>query len=101
MEEKKYVYYVTTGVVGVDERTEVGSFNELADAIKSFSHHLILLNNEAKIESQQVYYRNDKEFTQFDIQIDKELLDEDGYFLDGDVIIYQKTSKFRYGEEID
>ena len=99
MEEKKYVYVVTRGINGVDERTEVGRFELLADAITSMAHHQILLNDEAKIESQQVHYRKD-EFTQFDIQIEKASYDEDGYFMDSEIIIYCKTPKFRYGQKI-
>lgn len=100
MEEKKYVYYVTTGVVGVDDRRDVGRFNELADAITAMAHHQILLSNEARIESQQVHYR-EGEFTQFDIQIEKWLLDEDDCFVDARVIAYENTPKFRYGNIVD
>ena len=100
MEEKKYVYYVSTGVVGVDDRKAVGRFSKLADAITAVAHHQILLSNKAKIESQQVQYRNTNEFTQFDVQIEKASFDEDGYFVESDIIVYEKTPKFRYGQEV-
>ncbi len=99
--EKKYVYIVSTGVDGVGDRTEVGRFNELAEAITFMAHRQILLLDEAKIESQQVHYRNDQEFTQFNIQIDRELLDEDDCIIDGDVIAFAKTPRFRYGKVVD
>ena len=101
MEEKKYVYVVTTGINGVDDRREVGRFELLADAITFMSHYQILLNDEARIESQQVHYRNDKEFTQFDVQIEKVSYDEDGYFMDSEIIIYDTTPRFRYGQIVD
>ena len=100
MEAKKYVYVVTTGINGVDERREVGRFDLLADAITFMAHLQILLNDEAKIESQQVHYRNDKEFTQFDVQIEKVSYDEDGYAMDWEIIVYDTTPRFRYGKEV-
>lgn len=100
MEEKKYVYVVSTGVVGVDDRRELGRFKLLADAITFMAHRQILLLDEAKIESQQVHYR-EGEFTQFDVQIDRELLDEDDCIIDDEVIAYVKTPKFRYGKVVD
>lgn len=101
MEEKKYVCIVTKGVVGVDDKREVGRFDELADAIKFMHKYRLLLTDEAQRESQQVHYRNDKEFTQFDIQIEKWLLDEDDCFVDARVIAYENTPKFRYGQIVD
>lgn len=96
--EKKYVYVVTSGINGVDERRELGRFKEMSTAGVFESHYLGILINQARSESQQVHYRNDKEFTQFDIQIEKALYDEDGYFEESDIIVYESTPKFRYGE---
>lgn len=98
MEEKKYVYYVTTGVVGVDDRRSVGRFADLAEAIKFMEHRKNLLDDEARIESQQVQYSKTYKFTQFDIQIEKALLDEDDCIVDVDCVIYDSTPKFRYGQ---
>lgn len=101
MEEKKYVYVVTTGINGVDDREEVGRFDNFEEAIEFMEHRKNLLDIEARIESQQAYYRNDKEFTQFDIQIDEEVLDEDDYIIDADLLTFKKTPKFRYGQIVD
>lgn len=87
MEEKKYVYVVTSGINGVDDRRELGRFKEMSIAAMFESMYLGVLVSEARNESQQAHYRNDKEFTQFDIQIEKILVDE-------------STPKFRYGEEV-
>ena len=96
--EKKYVYVVTSGINGVDERRELGRFNDMTSAAMFESMYLGVLIREARNESQQVHYRNDKEFTQFDIQIEKALYDEDGYFEESDVSVYETTPKFRYGQ---
>ncbi len=101
MEEKKYVCVVTTGVVGVDDREEVGRFKDPSTAIVFESMYLGILIREARIESQQVHYRNTDEFTQYDIQIEKILVDEDGEYLDSHIIVEESTPKFRYGEIVD
>lgn len=102
MEEKKYVYVVSTGVNGVDERRELGRrFKEMSSASFIESMYLGDLIREARIESQQVHYRNDKEFTQFNIQIEKILVDENGEYLDSDIIVKESTPKFRYGQIVD
>lgn len=101
MKEKKYVYVVTRGINGVDDRRELGTFNDMRTAAMFESMYLGVLIREARNESQQVNYRNDKEFTQFDIQIEKALYDEDGYFVESDIITYQNTPRFRYGQIID
>lgn len=97
---EKIEYVVSTGINGVDDRTEVGRFDDLAEAIKFMAHRKNLLDDEARIESQQVHYRKD-EFTQFDIQIEKASYDEDGYFMDSEIITYESTPKFRYGQIVD
>ena len=98
MEKKEYI--VTTGINGVDDRREVGRFKDREPAIELASHYIVKLYNEAKIESQQVHYRKD-EFTQFDIQIEKVVEDEDGNCLDSDTILNWSTPRFRYGQALD
>ena len=98
MAKKEYI--VTTGINGVDDRTEVGRFSDMESAIKLASHYIVRSGNEAKIESQQVHYRNDKEFTQFNVVLEKVIEDENGDCLDSDVILNWSTPKFRYGQEV-
>ena len=98
MEKREYV--VSTGINGVDDRTVVGRFSDLESAIKSASHYIVRSYNEAKIESQQVHYRNDKEFTQFNVVLEKVVEDEnsDDYV---DTILNWSTPRFRYGKVVD
>lgn len=101
MEEKKYVYVVTRGINGVDDRREVRKFSDSESLNKLTLYYMSNLYREANIESQQIHYRNDKEFTQFDLQVEKVLLDEDGEYLESEVIFEYYTPKFRYGEKVD